>query len=484
MTVYLVVDIGTSSSKVALYEIGNGLVTESLVTHSHSLSREPDGTATFDAVQLRGEVETLIDRALTHPRADEISAVAFASFVGNLVGLDQAYHPLTPLWTYADTRASEYTRSALYDPDQVHQRTGCQLHTAYTPSWFLWMKESTPSLFSSVTYWMDFLTYCYTTWAGQAVPVSASLASWTGLVDVHEIMWDSIWLNDLGLSQDQFPSLSLASVCPVAITRWEKLKDAVWMLGIADGYAAHLGSTTDNLDGVSLTIGTTCALRQFIPHLPNQLASALWYYGVGAGTWLLGGATNEGGNLYEWAQRTLALPTHQACEEQLSQRSIGEHGLTILPHLGGERSPSWHPYALGNIHGITFKTTALDILQALYESLVSQLRVILDELPHHPSAVILGGGAVERSPYLAQLVCNSLNSPIKVIQGEDVTLSGLAWHTATAQGHAPSAQTQSYLLEPHASAVEQLTLVRNNQMSWYHRVNPFGQTSPLIEPIV
>ena len=120
MTVYLVVDIGTSSSKVALYEIGNGLVTESLVTRSHSLSREPDGTATFDAVQLRGEVETLIDRALTHPRADEISAVAFASFVGNLVGLDQAYHPLTPLWTYADTRASEYTRSALYDPDQVH----------------------------------------------------------------------------------------------------------------------------------------------------------------------------------------------------------------------------------------------------------------------------------------------------------------------------------------------------------------------------
>ena len=484
MTIHLVVDIGSSSSKVALYEIGYGLLPESLVTCPHSMTREPEGTAIFDAVQLRGEVETLIDRALTHPLANDISAVAFASFVGNLVGVDQAYHPMTPVWTYADTRTVEQTKHHVYHNYLLRQRTGCRLHTTYAPSWFLWMAEHQPDLSPSIPHWMDFITYCYTTWAGQAVPMSVSLASWTGLVNIEKMEWDSTWLGDLGLSEDQFPSLSLASACPIPITRWEKLKDAVWMLGIGDGYAAHLGSTQGDMNGVSLTIGTTCAIRQFTQQLPSQIESALWCYAVHEGAWLLGGATIEGGNLYQWARETLALPAHEACEQQLAQRAIGKHGLTILPHWGGERSPNWHPYAIGNIHGITFQTTALDILQALYESLASQLRVVFDELPTPPSAVILGGGAVKRSPYLAQLVCNSLNRPIKVIQGEDVTLNGLVWHTTTALGQATPPHSESSMLAPQASVAEQLTLVRDHQMSWYHLVNQWGQTSPLIGHIL
>ncbi|MFZ4828066.1 MAG: FGGY-family carbohydrate kinase [Phototrophicaceae bacterium] len=470
MTLALVVDVGSSSSKVALYETAYGLVAESLHTRSHSMTREPSGVAIFDAVHLREEIEALIDHALTHPRAGEISAVAFCSFVGNLVGLDQDFQPITPLWTYADTRAVEFVRDFASLDASIHQRSGCHVHTAYAPSWFGWMQNHTPHVLTAVAHWMDFITYCYSTWAQRPIPIGASLASWTGLVNMKNIDWDSIWFDALALSAHHFPPVTVAPICPVPITRWDQLKDAVWLLGIADGYAAHLGSVGADANGVSLTVGTTCALRQLTATLPDPLGVPLWGYAVGEKQWLLGGATSEGGNLYQWARQTLALPSLEACEKWLGERPIGAHGLTVLPHLGGERSPNWNPHAIGNIHGIRFETTPLDILQALYESLAMQLRLIFEEMPHAPAQVALGGGAVERSPYLAQLIANALAIPTNLMIGQDVTLRGLAWHVATTLQQ-PTPPVALHTLPPQPLAVEQLAQLRDKQVAWYRHIH-------------
>ena len=54
---------------------------------------------------------------------------------------------------------------------------------------------------------------------------------------------------------------------------------------------------------IALTIGTTSALRvvREIPRLPG----GLWRYLVCAGMPLVGGATSEGGNVYQWAAQEL-----------------------------------------------------------------------------------------------------------------------------------------------------------------------------------
>ena len=65
-----------------------------------------DGGAVFEAEALFSSVVEAIDQVLhsAGPRADQIGAVAMDTLVGNVMGIDSAGRPITPVFTYADTR--------------------------------------------------------------------------------------------------------------------------------------------------------------------------------------------------------------------------------------------------------------------------------------------------------------------------------------------------------------------------------------------
>ena len=81
-------------------------------------------------------IDGLLARAGTV--SSQIGAVAIATLVGNLVGVDEKGRAVTPLFTYADTRNAAATQ-ALRDElgkdgaEEAHQRTGCLIHTSYVP---------------------------------------------------------------------------------------------------------------------------------------------------------------------------------------------------------------------------------------------------------------------------------------------------------------------------------------------------------------
>ena len=64
----------------------------------------------------------------------------------------------------------------------------------------------------------------------------------------------------------------------------------------------------------------------------------------------------------------------------LAQESVpGAHGLTLLPYLDGERTPS-RPDAAGTLHGLTTATTRADLARAHVEGLLFSLADAVDAL--------------------------------------------------------------------------------------------------------
>jgi gluconokinase len=110
----------------------------------HQMQTTPDGGAEFDPAELLAGVVAAIDQVLQRagPLAQHIAGVASDTLVTSMLGLDSAGQPLTPVYTYADTRNAgdaEALCTELGGMAAAHDRTGCLIHSAYWPARFRWL---------------------------------------------------------------------------------------------------------------------------------------------------------------------------------------------------------------------------------------------------------------------------------------------------------------------------------------------------------
>ncbi|MDZ4769222.1 MAG: FGGY family carbohydrate kinase [Chloroflexota bacterium] len=479
----LVLDIGSSSVRALLYEVTAEPVFGASVSHEHAHDHPEPGASTADARTLRGLVETCIDDLLTHPRAGRVAAVACAAFADTLVGLDERGSPLTPVYTYADSRAVAAVAPLheLFGAEWLHQHTGCMLHPAHRLAKLVWLRQSDPTLFESVVEWVDFPTYLYRAWFGGA-RTSLSLASWSGLIDRASRAWSSALIEAVGITAAMLPAVGDYREAFVGLSgpyrmRWGALQDTPFLLPIGDGAAANVGVGAVDGACVALTVGTTGAVRTLVKaDVPPTLPPGIFGYRIDAMHHLIGGATTEGGVIYTWAQETLRLASN--IEEVLLLRAPDSHGLTVLPLLGGERSPGYAAHATGAIVGLRLDTTPIDIAQALMESVALRLSLVLAQLAPHPAATIAaGGGVIRASRAWTQMIADALDRPLHVIDSDEVTARGAAILALSALQAIPVDATREAfpplvrtIVEPNPEAARAFVMARDRQAALYAAV--------------
>jgi gluconokinase len=479
----LVIDIGSSSVRALLFDSARRLIPNALASQTYQINTTPAGAAFFDMSALQAAVESCIDSILTHPQANTIRIVGVDTLVGNLVGVDAAGQPVTPVYLYADTRAAADAEvlGKIADAEAIHQRTGCVLHSAYHPARLHWLRRTQPEEYERVTRWLDVGSYLYQQWFGRAV-TSYSVASWSGLLDKTGLTWDREWLRLLGLTEDQLAELTDYDHFQQGLTepyarRWQPLRAVPFALPVGDGAAANIGSGCVDEHSIALTVGTTAALRLVSQSAVSPLPAGLWAYRVDALHHLVGGATSEGGNIFRWAKTTLALDLDDAAlDAALAARSADEHGLTILPLLAGERSPGWAADASGAIIGLTLATTPLDILQAALEAVALRLSLLADQLlplAQPPIQLIASGGALAASPAWAQMIASALGLPLHITVETELTARGTAILAASALDktalHA-FPPTSHRVIDPQPHQARLLRLARERQQALYQQI--------------
>lgn len=429
---FLVLDIGSSSARAILFDEALRPIDDAVSSRAYAFDSDPPGAATFDAAALSEQVEACIDDVLRHPDAQSIRAVGLAAFVGNVVGSDSKGQPVTPIYLYADTRCADDVAAlrAHHDEASIQDRTGCRIGSAYLPARLTWLRRTDPALFQRVDQWVDFGTLLYRRWSDSKPPCSPSVASWSGLMNRRTAEWDADWLNILNLPSAAFPTIAQdgfsARLSDTYARRWRPLRDVPFFLALGDGAAANIGSGGSSPERIVLTVGTTAALRVVTSHAPANLASSLWHYRVSHAQHLIGGATSEGGGVFEWLRTQLRLPDD--IDSALAQRPRAMHGLTFLPLLAGERSPGFRADASGTIHGLRLSHDALDLYQAALEGVALRLRLILNDLQAAaaPDAPILAGGGALASSAFAHILADALEKPIHVLAESEITARGVA----------------------------------------------------------
>lgn len=467
----LILDIGSSSVRAMIFnERGEVL---RAAKRGYAFEVVPPGAAVIDAPTLRGHVEGVIEEVLMDSSTGEIAAVGMDTFVGNIVGVDRAGTAITPIYTYADTRSAEdvlLLRQHI-DVRAMHQRTGTMHHTAYLPARLRWLRRTQPDVFARVEQWMDVGAYLYRCWFGEmSIPMSYSVASWSGMLNREALDWDERWLEVLELSKTTLPPLADYTHALTGTPRFgERLRGIPFFLAVGDGAAANIGTGCVDPTKIALTLGTTAALRVVNSAEVPPVPFGLWGYRVNRVRHLIGGATSEGGSIFQWARNTLKLTETDFAA--LAERAPDAHGLTFLPLLAGERSPGWAANATGAVIGLRLSTTPLDLLQAAMESVALRLAMIADQMNAPDASVIGSGGAL--SPVWARMIADALNRPVSVLAAESAIT---AWGAAVLVFEALGARVETPMpplgavYTPRPRHVERLARAKARQSDLYRRL--------------
>ena len=447
----LAVDIGSSAVKAGVYDAGANALGHTLVSVGHEQRVAGDGTHEEDAADIQRATESAIDLALERvgDDADLIAGVGFDAMASTILGVDARHSPVTPVYTYADTRTGTDVDELQerIDVDAAYQRTGVMQHTSYVPGRVMWLRRTDPERFERVARWTDVATFIFTRWFGSTeVPASYSVSAWSGLLNRHELEWDSGMMDAIGIERSNLPRLApysegQAGLCPVYSVRWPQLAEVPFFLAVGDGAAVNIGSGCTDRRNIALTVGTTAAMRLVVDHPGDAVApevpKGLWGYILRGDRTLLGGAFSEGGNVVEWALSSLKLPPLEELNEALRGVEPDGHGLTVLPFIAGERAVGWSTNASGVIKGLRVSTSGLDVLQALMESVAYRFSLVADLLEgemDEDRVFIAGGGAMTNSPWWLQTMADVLEAEVHVPSEEQATSRGAAILAVNALG--------------------------------------------------
>jgi len=438
----LVLDIGTSSGRAALFDAGGREIEATRARVEWSFETTREGGAEVDAEWLLEQQARVVDETLARVRLLnlQVEAVAVSCFWHSLVGIDAGRRALTPLYGWADTRAASEVAElrVRFDERAVHARTGCRFHASYWPAKLLWLRRERPEVWRDCARWLSFGEFLALRICGVEA-ASLSQASATGLFDQSRLVWDDELRDALGLNINQLPPLladeanATFNVAGAYAERWPQLRDHPWFAAVGDGATNNIGAGCVNKNSLALMIGTSGAMRVLYEGAPpSRLPESLWCYRADRRRVTVGGALSDGGGLYEWMRESLNFNALQATDDEIKRELAAlqpdAHGLTILPFWAGERSTNWNPQARGAITGLKMHTRPVEIMRAAMESVAYRFAHIHNALDTFaPTAEIrASGGALAASPLWAQMIADVLARPVKLSDAREASSRGAA----------------------------------------------------------
>jgi len=430
----LAMDIGSSSTRSALFDEKGRMLAGSSASREYAVSYTADGGAELSPLTLRRASAACLRKTLQARRASPplrkipIAAVGASAFWHSLLGLDRMGRPLTPVYTWADSRCTEDAirlREEL-DERKIQARTGCMLRASYWPAKLRRLRRTSPLLFKRVARWVSPAEWIFEELLG-AAGCSDSMASGTGLYDLRTRQWDAALCAASGIDPEQLGRLTnRATASRIA---FPELREAMLFPAIGDGAAGNLGCGANGPRRIAINIGTSAAVRVIGARGKVRLPPGLFRYAIDRDRTVIGGAVSNAGNLRRWCLRELRLSeASSAAEKILSRTAAASDEITILPFWVNERAPTWPENLRGAIVGLSQATSASQIFRATTCAVFYRLGTILDliESATAPAEEVIVSGGILKSPASLRLLADAIGRDIRISPEPEASVRGAA----------------------------------------------------------
>lgn len=413
----LALETSTSASKVAIYSSKKGLIKVLSIPYDESIS----DIITQDA---KGILDLLINGIKEILKSDthQIDAIGLCGIWHSLLLLDRDRKPLTQIFTWADTRPAKTV--AKYRQDKklwnwFYNKTGCAIHSLY-PLWkIIHLKKHEPDLLKHTYYITSQLQYIFEQLTGKTIE-SKTIAAGTGMFNIHKLDWDDDILHFAGINRLMLCELQEPTyMAPLKDNMAEYLglkKGIPVIIGGSDGALNQIGAGALKSGIMTLSVGTSGALRLTYdkPVLPEN--SSTWCYYALNKKRLAGAATSGAGNCLEWFKKRAYKGSgfsYKQLDEMAAKANIQDAPI-FLPFLYGERNPGWQDNREASFMGIKGHHEIGDLYHGVIEGVLFNLYQCykaLTQITGEPKEIRISGG-IENSPLWLQMAADIFNRDI------------------------------------------------------------------------
>ena len=450
MKCIITIELGTNAVRIFAFDL-NGTAIGSMKGYYPTFHSQPDYSEQDPEqifITMLYVLKNLINEHI-HPKKYKVASVCFSSAMHSMLAVDRYGIPLGNAFTWADNRAKkeaiEIKKSAL--ADTMYNSTGTPLHPMSPMLKIAWMKNNDEQKFLQAGKFLSIKSYVVHQLTGEYM-IDYSLASASGMLNIHTIAWESEALAFAGITSDKLPALA-----PVFATAGTLKKDYQHSLGLSadtkiligssDGCLATLGAGVWNSDKATITIEDSSAVRVVGKKMLHDEKKRVFNYLITEDCFISGGPSNSGGGIFEWFAKQFGDFTTaydlESCMNSLlqdaSKVSAGSAGLLFLPYLLGERAPIWNPDARGMYFGINIKHERQHFMRATIEGILFEIYSVGKMISEHRHISALSvNGSFATIPLCAQIIADMFNKTVYVTKNANSVSIGAFLLAATEMG--------------------------------------------------
>jgi gluconokinase len=430
MKCIITIELGTNGIRMFAYDL-SGKVIGSMRGYYPTFHTEPDHSEQ-DPEQIFITTLYVLKNILNeyiHPKKYKVASICFCASMHSVLAVDKNGIPLGNAITWADNRAKkeaqELRSSAL--GKKLYAATGTPIHPMSPLVKIAWIRDHDADRFKQTSKFLSIKSYIIHQLTGEYL-IDYSIASATGLMNIHTIKWETEALKYAGITAAKLPELApvFTSAGKLKKAYQQSLRlpaDTKILIGSSDGCLATLGDGVKGEGKATITIEDSGAVRVMGPAVLKDDKMRFFNYLLTDNCYVSGGPTNNGGNIFEWFTRQFGDFTNpfdiensiQQLMEEASKVPVGSDGLLFLPYLLGERAPIWNANARGAYFGLHIKHERKHFVRATIEGIMYEIYSIgktLGEQRNIKSLSVNGGfGTI---PFCTQLLADLFNKPVRL----------------------------------------------------------------------
>lgn len=430
MKCIITIELGTNAVRVIAFDL-NGTVIGSLKGYYPTFHTEPDYSEQDPEqifITMLYVLKNLMNESI-HPKKYKPACLCFSASMHSLITVDKNGSPIGNAMTWGDNRAkkeAQELRNTAHGK-KIYTATGTPIHPMSPLVKIPWIRNNDKERFKQTSKFLSIKSYIIQQLTGEYM-IDYSIASATGLMNIHNIDWDADALKYAGIHADQLPDL-VPVFAPAG-----KLKKAYQtslglpadikiIIGSSDGCMAILGDGVKGEGKATITIEDSGAVRVMGNKVLQDEKRRFFNYLLTENCYVSGGPTNNGGNIFEWFTRQFGdfrnpFDIEHSMQELIADAAkvpVGAEGLVFLPYLLGERAPIWNANARGAYFGLNIKHEKVHLVRATIEGILYEVYSIGKTLAEHRNIKSLSvNGSFGSIPFITQMIADIFNKPVKL----------------------------------------------------------------------